>query len=171
STHSLRKSAPPRKSSSSRFDSSAGLPETGCRAGPTRRHVLGLVPAAIALSVDGSGRAGLADRVRQCSQPAAGARGGATERDRRASGAGRETFPPYAATAHRKRAAGGGGRSAGFALRALGERPVAEAAVFKAGDVVFSDRVEWARASVYVRGFGVDRLVVRVGAGVARDAR
>src|SRR5262249_30821991 len=100
STHRARKPAPPGESNSGRDYSPSGSTATDRRYGPARRHALGLVSAAIALFIDDRGRFGLIDRLRQCCQLAVGARDGATERDRRAAGVGRGTFPPRAATAH-----------------------------------------------------------------------
>src|SRR5262249_26989988 len=147
-----------------------GSTATDRRYGPARRHALGLVSAAIALFIDDRGRFGLIDRLRQCCQLAVGARDGATERDRRAAGVGRGTFPPRAATAHWKRVAGAGGWSAGIALRSLGQRFAAEPAVFGAGNVVFAYRSAPAHSRVYAYGFGSDRAAIRAYPRLARDA-
>ena len=48
---------------------------------------------------------GAIDRLRQCGEPAAGAGGGAAERDRRATGSRREPLAPDPAVVDRKRAA------------------------------------------------------------------
>ena len=79
---------------------------------------------------DGGGRAGAADRLRQCREPDAGPRRGAAAGDRGAAGRRRESRTADRPTADGKRAAGGDRRSRGAG--ALVSRRAGAAGVFAA---------------------------------------